>query len=100
MKNKTDMTVAEKKAALMTPGTIFTMNTKLYEDKEFQTYSLHGEPIVGSIYENTTLGRGMSVDIEKGFGPVCVWLFTFNMLGQKITGKIRYEDVTIVEIGS
>ena len=95
------MTVAEKKAALMIPGTIFTMNTRLEDNKEFITNDLHGEPIVGSISENTSYwGRGMNIEIDKGFGPVCVWLYTFDMLGNKATGKIRYEDVTIVEIGS
>lgn len=30
------------------------------------------------------------------WGPTCVTLYTFNMLGKKSIGKIKYSDVTIV----
>ena len=46
----------------------------------------------GSIY--TLLGSGMNV---TKWGPTCVTLYTYDMLGNRSTGKIRYQDVTIVE---
>ena len=30
------------------------------------------------------------------WGPTCVTLYTFTILGKKVTGKINYSDVTIV----
>ena len=30
------------------------------------------------------------------WGPTCVTLYTFDMLGKKSIGKIKYSDVTIV----
>lgn len=31
------------------------------------------------------------------WGPTCVTLYTFNMLGNKSVGKIKYSDVTILD---
>ena len=31
------------------------------------------------------------------FGPTCMWLYSYSLLGSKIVEKIRYEDVTIIE---
>tara|TARA_B110000091_G_scaffold137189_1_gene146727 strand:- start:1255 stop:1581 length:327 start_codon:yes stop_codon:yes gene_type:complete len=35
--------------------------------------------------------HGMNV---TKWGPTCVTLYTFNMLGKKSTGKINYKDIT------
>jgi hypothetical protein len=37
---------------------------------------------------------GMNVN---KFGPTCVTLYSYDMLKNKTTGKIRYEDVEILE---
>jgi len=36
---------------------------------------------------------GMNV---SKWGPTCVTLYTFNILGKRSVGKIKYSDVTIV----
>ena len=46
----------------------------------------------GSIFDDYF--RGMNI---KKFGPTCVTLYTFDLLNNKTTGKIRYEDVTIIK---
>ena len=49
---------------------------------------------VGSIYEDNVLfGQGMNVN---KWGPTCVTLYTYDMLGKKSIGKIRYADVRFI----
>ena len=49
---------------------------------------------VGAIYEeNMLFGQGMNV---TKWGPTCVTLFTYDMLGRKIVGKIKYAHVRFV----
>jgi len=48
-----------------------------------------------AIHEDTNLfGRGMNIN---KLGPTCITLYTFSMLGKKITGKINYKDITILK---
>jgi hypothetical protein len=35
----------------------------------------------------------------KNFGPTCVHLFTFDMMGNRTKGKIKYKDVEIIRVG-
>jgi hypothetical protein len=99
------MTIKEIKAALQIPGTVFTHPTKLDGEKEFvmneemkfnyETDELEGTGMVNSINENGRLGvRGMNI---KKFGPKCVSLYTFDMMGNKTVGMIKYENVKILE---
>ena len=46
----------------------------------------------GAIYAEY---NGMNV---TKWGPTCVTLYTFDMLGKKSVGKINYKDITIKEI--
>ena len=32
----------------------------------------------------------------KKFGPTCITLYTYDMLGNKTTGKIKYSDIKFV----
>ena len=49
---------------------------------------------VGAIYEeNVLFGQGMNV---TKWGPTCVSLFTYDMFGRKIVGKIKYANVRFV----
>jgi len=63
--------------------------------KVFRTSgSTNKDGSVGAIYEDKLLvGQGMNV---TKWGPTCVSLFTFDMFGRKIVGKIRYADVRFV----
>ena len=47
-----------------------------------------------AIYRDRLFGEGMNVN---KWGPTCITLYTFNMLGKKTVGKIKYADVTILE---
>ena len=48
-----------------------------------------------AIYEDSRLfGRGMNI---SKVGTTCVTLFTYNMLGKRSTGKIRYKDITFLK---
>jgi len=48
-----------------------------------------------SIYPNEVLSfNGMNV---TKWGPTCVTLYTYDMLGKKSIGKISYKDVTILK---
>jgi hypothetical protein len=42
----------------------------------------------------TTFGDSMNV--EK-FGETCMWLFSYDMLGNRTKSKVLYSDITIVE---
>ena len=106
-KIKTVMTVKEIREALMTPGTIFKAPVGRFKDrmKEFSCREKTTLADDGETWINTGevdsicivdhyLYDGMNVE---RFGPTCVWLYTFDMLSQKSVGKIRYEDVVILE---
>ena len=43
---------------------------------------------------NTELFDGMNV---TKWGPTCVTLYTFDMLGKKSVGKINYKLITIIK---
>ena len=58
--------------------------------KVFHTVKIEGEEHCGSISEGW---YGMNVN---KWGPTCVTLYTFNMLGKKSVGKIKYEDVRFI----
>ena len=58
--------------------------------KKFHTVKIEGEEHCGSISEGW---RGMNVN---KWGPTCFTLYTFDILGKKSTGKIRYADVRFV----
>lgn len=46
-----------------------------------------------SIIVDKLFGQGMNVN---KFGPTCVTLYTFDMLGRRISGKIKYSDITLI----
>ena len=58
--------------------------------KVFHTVKIEGEEYCGSISEGW---YGMNVN---KWGPTCVTLYTFNMLGKKSVGKIKYSDIKFV----
>ena len=58
--------------------------------KKFHTVKLENDEYCGSISEGWS---GMNVN---KWGPTCVTLYTYNMLGKRISGKIRYADVRFV----
>ena len=95
------MTIKEIREKLQVSGTKFNINGKLDfqkgPDGEWGDYP--------KVF--TTSGEGKTVAINSyfqgmnvsKFGPTCVTLYDFNMLGKKTVGKINYSNVKILEVG-
>ena len=47
----------------------------------------------GAIHEDRLFGKGMNV---RKWGPTCITLYSFDMFGRKIRGKIKYSDIKIL----
>ena len=99
MKKELKSKIKEIKRLLETTKVEFTIKGRTsYNKKEDGTYGqvpilYHTNNRKGkteSIYDEYT--RGMNV---RKFGPTCVTLYSFDMLSNRTTGKIRYEDVEI-----
>ena len=58
--------------------------------KKFHTVKLENDEHCGSISEGWS---GMNV---TKWGPTCVTLYTYDMLGKRSVGKIRYADVRFI----
>ena len=58
--------------------------------KKLHTVKIEGEEHCGSISEGWS---GMNVN---KWGPTCVTLYTYDMLGKRSVGKIKYSDVKFV----
>ena len=93
------MKIEEIREQLQKSKTYFTI--KGYEsyqsgpDGEYGDYPTkfhtHGDKEHGTEAIYTRFGRGMNV---SKFGPTCVTLYDYNMLGKKTVGKIKYSDIT------
>ena len=59
---------------------------------KFRTHGSEGKWGTGAIFKDFSDGMNVSK-----FGPTCVTLYTYDMLGKKTVGKIKYADVTILE---
>jgi hypothetical protein len=77
---------------------------ELLMSKQRITFNLKGKnrklftsPAIGDcdIYSIHNGYDGMNV---KKFGPTCITLYTYNILGKKSIGKIKYSDIEIIDI--
>ena len=58
----------------------------------------------GDVFEMVCRENGINSAVRSNFdqmnvskfGPTCVTLYTFDMLGKKTVGKIKFADVTLV----
>ena len=95
--NKKNQNIVVREKLMTQKNIVFTCGHKdvLGRIQEFKVYS-HDTTDERSfaITENASFGKAMNV---QKFGPTCITLYTFDMLGKKTIGKIKYEDVTIVE---
>ena len=78
--------LAEIRARLMQDGTVF----ECFEKQWITSKSTFPSGDIHSIYSNEGFGKGMNVN---KFGPTCVTLYAFDMLGNKTVGKFRYKDI-------
>ena len=60
----------------------------------YKTRILNSERGTSAIYLDEMFGQGMNVN---KFGPTCVTLYSFDMLSNKTVGKIKYEDIELIE---
>ena len=95
--NKKDQNTIVREKLMTQKDVVFTCGIKdcLNRIQEFRVYS-HDvtDEMSYCITENRGFGKAMNV---QKFGPTCITLYTFDMLSKKTIGKIKYEDITIVE---
>jgi len=98
------MTSKEIKTTLLKSGTRFTLKTKsnITDGVEFEM-NKYNEP-----QDWDPIGTGMSVrsrnsmldsmNVER-IGTRQMVLYTFTMMGRKITETVKFEDINIVRVG-
>ena len=97
--NKKDQNIVVRERLITQKDVVFTCGIKdvLGRIQEFKVYCTgihHSSNLDGySIFENSGIGKMMNV---KKFGPTCITLYTYDMLGNKTTGKIKYSDIKFV----
>ena len=95
--NKKDKNIVVREKLMTQKDIVFTCGHKdvLGRIQEYKVYNSDPSD-VGSfaITENTSFGKMMNVN---KFGPTCITLYTYDMLGNKTPGKIKYSDIKFVE---
>ena len=95
--NKKDKNIIVREKLITQKDIVFTCGHKdtLARIQEYRVHSSDNTNLESfAITENTSFGKMMNVN---KFGPTCVTLYTFDMIGNKTTGKIKYEDIEFVE---
>ena len=95
--NKKDINTIVREKLITQKDIVFTCGHKdtLGRIQEYRVHSSDNTNLESfAITENTSFGKMMNVN---KFGPTCVTLYTFDMIGNKTTGKIKYEDIEFVE---
>jgi hypothetical protein len=75
--------LAEIRARLMQDGTVF----ECFGNQWITSKTTYPSGDVHAIYSKA-VSKGMNVN---KFGPTCVTLYTFDMLGNRTVGKFRYD---------
>ena len=94
--NKKDQNIVVRERLITQKDVVFTCGVKdvLGRIQEYRVYSSDENDLESfGISENSTFGKMMNVN---KFGPTCVTLYTFDMLGKKAIGKIKYSDIEII----
>ena len=95
--NKKDQNIVVREKLITQKDIVFTCGVKdtLGRIQEYRVYSSDNSDLESfAITENSTFGKMMNVN---KFGPTCVTLYTFDMLGNRTSGKIKYSDIKFVE---
>jgi len=95
--NKKDKNTIVRERLITQKDVVFTCGIKdvLGRIQEYRVYSSDENDLESfGITENSTFGKMMNVN---KFGPTCVTLYTFDMLGKRSSGKIRYSDIKFVD---
>jgi hypothetical protein len=78
--------LAEIRAKLMQDGTEFKCYGRLFKVSKTEFPSM--DPIYAIGRDEGLFGPRMNVN---KFGPTCVTVYTFDMLGNRTSGKFRYD---------
>ena len=95
--NKKDKNTIVRERIITEKDVVFTCGIKdvLGRIQEYRVYSSDENDLESfGITENSTFGKMMNVN---KFGPTCVTLYTFDMLGKRSSGKIKYSDIKFVD---
>ena len=95
--NKKDQNIIVREKLMTQKDVVFTCGVKdtLGRIQEYKVYcSDRSDRDSFAITENTSFGKMMNVN---KFGPTCVTLYTFDMLHNRTSAKIKYSDVKFVE---
>ena len=99
------MTIKEIREKLQVSGTKFNIDGKLnYQEGPDGKYGDYPTVFTTNAYGGKTKTESISKGFLNGmnvtkFGPTCVTLYTYDMLGKRSIGKINYATVKILEVG-
>ena len=94
--NKKDQNIVVKEKLMTQKDIVFTCGHKdtLGRIQEYKVYTSDPSDVMSfAITENSSFGKMMNV---SKFGPTSFTLYTFDMLDNKTTGRIKYSDVKFV----
>ena len=89
------MTIKEIRNALMT---FIKCEFKVGDRDDLYNFTMHNysDTFLNDGGFNTCVARlGNTMNVNK-FGPTCMTLYSFDMLGKLTTGKIKYSDITLI----
>ena len=92
---KDEMTIEEIRNGLMT---FINCEFKVGNGDDVYNFTMHnyGDKFLEEGGINTCVARfGDQMNVKK-FGPTCMTLYSFDMLSNMTTGKIKYSDITLI----
>ena len=95
--NKKDQNIVVREKLMTQKDIVFTCGHKdtLGRIQKYKVYTSDPSDVMSfAITENSSFGKMMNVN---KFGPTCITLYTFDMLGNKTTGRIKYSDIEFVD---
>ena len=93
---KKDKNIIVREKLMTQKDVVFTCGHKdtLGRIQKYKVYTSDPSDVMSfAITENSSFGKMMNVN---KFGPTCITLYTFDMFGRKIVGKIKYANVRFV----
>lgn len=82
--------IAEIRAKLMQDGTVFNCFGAQFKTSKTEFDNM--DPI----YSIANYDCTHQMNVNK-FGPTCVTVFTYDMLGNRTSGKFKYEEIKFVK---
>lgn len=95
------MTNKEKRTALLTHGTTFTVaNNSFVKEYVFEMYEYTERMDYDAPGSNMSIRTRILDSMNVGsIGTRKMTLYTFTLMGNRITEVIRFDDITILRVG-